>query len=104
MVGETGSLQTGPTTYFSDRHRRSMKMLSMHRPRPVYGDCNAGIPEHIGELKAGELAALIGVEYLRRAIPGQGFVKSLDTEPGIHGVREPQGQHMTLLDKHRLIA
>ncbi len=67
----------------------------VHAPAPaIHGDRHAGVLEHIGEVGAGELAALVGVEDLRLAGCGQRFVQRLDAEPGVHGVRQPPGEHM----------
>ena len=39
-------------------------------PLAVHADLRVVILEHLGEFDAGELAALVGVEDLRRAVPG----------------------------------
>jgi len=44
--------------------------------------------EHAGELEAGELAALVGVEDLGSTVFGQRLVQRFDAEPGIRGVRQ----------------
>ena len=60
----------------------------VHAAAPaVHGDRDAGVLEHIGEVKAGELAALVGIEDLRLAVSGQRLLQGLDAEPRIHGVR-----------------
>jgi len=41
----------------------------------------------MGEVKAGELAALVGIEDFRLAVSGQRLVQGFDAEGGIHGVR-----------------
>src|SRR5260370_36140046 len=49
-------------------------------PTPVHGNANARLLQHAGESRRGELAALIGVEDVRSAKPGQGFFQRLDAE------------------------
>jgi len=39
------------------------------------------IPQHIGELVTGELRALIGIEDVGLAEPGEGLAQRLDAEP-----------------------
>ncbi len=58
----------------------------------VHGDCHFGILEPAGEVEAGELAALVGIEDLRPAAGVARLIQGLDAEPGIHGVRQPPGQ------------
>src|SRR6202030_3804844 len=41
-------------------------------PAPVHTDVDPVIPQHIGELVAGELRALIGIEDVGLAEPGEG--------------------------------
>ena len=41
--------------------------------------------QEIGERLAGELGALVGVEYLRPSLPER-LLESLDTEAGVQGV------------------
>ena len=63
-------------------------------PAPaVHGDGNTGVFEGVGELEAGELAALVGVEDLRPAVALQGVCESLDAEPGIDGIGQPPGEY-----------
>ena len=45
-----------------------------------------------GEGEAGELAALVGIEDLRRAMPGQGLVESVCAEARVQRVRQPPSQ------------
>lgn len=40
-------------------------------PAAVHRDLHLGVMQYIGEVGAGELRALVGVEYLRRAVSGQ---------------------------------
>jgi len=47
---------------------------------PVHRDAHAGRDQHAGECRAGELAALVGVEDLRFAMPGQRFLQRRHAE------------------------
>ena len=47
------------------RHSLSTKMLSEYPPLPVHADLHPLLLEDLGELQAGELASLVGVEHLR---------------------------------------
>ena len=51
------------------------------------------IPQHLGELKAGELRPLIGIEDAGLAEPDEGLAQRLDAEPCRERVRQPPGQH-----------
>ena len=44
----------------------------------VHGDADAGVLERAGEVEAGKLTALVGVEDLRPAVAGQRFVQRVD--------------------------
>ena len=67
----------------------------VHAAAPaVHGDGDIRVLERAGEVAAGELAALVGVEDLRPAVSGQRLGQGLDTEPGVHGVRQPPGQNV----------
>ena len=63
-------------------------------PAPaVHRDPDAGLPQAPGEGEAGELAALVGIEDLRRAMAGQRLVERVCAEARIHpkhsgGVRD----------------
>ena len=47
----------------------------VHEPAPaIHGDADTGIRERAGEGETGELAALVGVEDLRRGVFGQRLV------------------------------
>jgi hypothetical protein len=46
-----------------------------------------------GEIVAGELAALVGVEDLGSAVVGERFVERRDAKIGAEGVRQPPCQH-----------
>src|SRR5450432_4077160 len=60
---------------------------SVHRNR------DAGGLEPTGEGRAGELQALIGVEYFWRAVPRQRFVERRDAKARIHRVRQAPRQN-----------
>jgi len=71
----------------------------------IHGDRDLRILEDAGELEAGELTALIGVEDFRLAISDQRFVQRLDAEPDIHGIRQPPGENMArrpVHDRHQI--
>src|SRR5256885_15419468 len=50
-------------------------------PASVHADLDPVIPQHCGELVAGELRALIGIEDAGLAEPGERLAQRLDTEP-----------------------
>ena len=62
-------------------------------PFPVHADLNAVVGEKPGELLAGKLAPLIGIEDLRRTLADHGFLHCVQTEVGRQCVGETQGQH-----------
>ena len=64
-----------------------MKTLSIQRPLPSIEMRTPGLPEALGEVQAGELAALVGVEDLGRAVARQSVVESLDAEARLERVR-----------------
>ena len=73
----------------------------VHAPAPpIHGDRDFSSLENAGEVEAGELAALIGIEDFRFAVFGQRLVQGLDAEGGIHGVRQPPGEDMARRPVH----
>ena len=50
--------------------------------------------------EAGELAALVGVEDLRRAIRGQGLIQRVRAEARVQRVRQPPSQHVAARPVH----
>ena len=60
---------------------------------PVHADAHPGLPQHRGELAAGKLAALIGVEDLRLG-PPQSFLQGEHTEAALQGVGKLPAQHV----------
>ena len=65
-----------------------MKTLSIQRPRPSI-DLDSSFEQRTGEVHAGELAALVGVENFRLAVFRQGLLPRLDAKRGVHCVRQP---------------
>ena len=61
-------------------------------PLAVPADPNIVRLEQTGELVAGELATLIGVEDLRATVPVEGFPHRVQTEVGRQGVGKPPGK------------
>src|SRR3979411_814952 len=59
----------------------------------VHADGDAVAGENAGECRAGELRALVGVEYLRLAVTGQGILQGLDAEGSFHRDRQPPRQN-----------
>src|ERR1700750_2855294 len=50
-------------------------------PAAIHADLDPVIPQHLGELVAGELRALIGIEDFGLAEPDEGLVQRLDAGP-----------------------
>ena len=71
-------------------------------PPAIHADPHPGILEQIGEARAGELAALVGVEDLRHAEAGQVLLQRLDAEVRLHGIGQPQAS--TFLFAQSMIA
>jgi hypothetical protein len=78
----------------------------VHAPTPaVHGDRDVHTFQHTGEVEAGELAALIGVEDLRPSVSSQRFLQRLHAEGGIHGVRQSPRQDVArrpVHDRHQI--
>ena len=64
-----------------------MKTLSRHAPLPSMLMAMPFPDEDAGEVGTGELAALIGVEDVRSAVPGECLLKRLDGESRLHADR-----------------
>ncbi len=62
-------------------------------PRPIHTDLNAVSLQESRKLLAGELAALIGVEDLRRAIPADRLLHGLHAEVRRQRIGQPPRQH-----------
>ena len=80
------------------------KTLDEHIVQPaafaVHADLDIVAFEHASELLTGELAALVGIEYVGRAMLGDGFFQRLYTEVAVHRVRKPPGQDYTRMPVH----
>ena len=60
----------------------------------IHGDANTRVPKNVREPRAGELAALVGVEDPRQPVARQGLLQGFDAEVGVQGVRHPPGQDL----------
>ena len=74
----------------------------VHAPAAsVHRDADAGCLKAPGEGEAGELAALVGVEDLRRAVARrQGLVERVRAEARVQRVRQPPGQDVAARPVH----
>src|SRR5678816_1096812 len=81
-------------SYLSDRHSRSMKMLSIQRPRPSMEMRMPASLKGVGKSEAGELRALIGVEDAGLAVADNGLFQCRNAEVGIHRIRQSPGQDL----------
>jgi len=79
-------LEAAPQPF--DHHFIQPPALAIHRDADTIG------LEHARELEAGELAALIGVEYLWLAVTVYGFFQSFKAKAGVHAVRQTPRQHL----------
>src|SRR6476659_2219302 len=82
----------------SERHSRSMKTLSIQRPRP---SMEMAMPAATST----PVKALIGVEDLRRAALRQRFLQGSYAEGDVHRVRQPPRQNCTagpVDDRHQI--
>ena len=59
-----------------------------------------GLFEYLGEVLAGELAPLVGIEDLRPAVLGQSLRQGLRTEVAVQRVRQAPRQHRTRRPVH----
>src|SRR3954452_8869408 len=59
-------------------------------PASIHADLDPMIPQHRGELVAGELRALISIEDVGLAEPGEGLAERFDAEPRGQRVRHRQ--------------
>src|SRR6516165_8695100 len=68
----------------------SPQTLNKHVVSPsalaIHADRYSSISKNTGERRAGELAALIGVEDFRLAVTSQSIFKCRNAERGLHGV------------------
>ena len=71
----------------------------------IHADLHASILQHLGERHAGELTALIGVEDLGLAMPGQRLLQRLDAKSDVHRVGQTPRQHAAAVpihDRHQI--
>ena len=66
----------------------------------IHADADIVPLKHTGELFTGELAALVGVEYLRRTIGLDSFLQSIDTEAGVERVGYTPRQYLARVPVH----
>ncbi len=84
-----------------ERTPQQLDKNGVHAPAPpLHRDADAGRLQTPGEGEAGDLAALVGVEDLRRAVAIQGLLKRLDTEACVQRVRQPPGQDVPACPVH----
>ena len=83
---------------------RSPQPLDEHIVHPatraIHRDANASLLEHVGEVTAGELAALVALEDLGRVIVLQRLVQGLDAEARIERVGQTPGQDLAARPVH----
>ena len=73
-------------------------------PFPTHADSDAMLFQESGKGFTGELGALVGVEYVRSALPER-FFQRLDAKTGVQGVGKPPGEHITTVpvdDGHKV--
>jgi len=89
-----------------DRAPQSLDENVVHETTAaVHRNRDACSLEPAGEGGAGELRALIGVKYFRRAVPRQRFVERRDAKARIHRVRQAPGQNRPagpIDDRHQI--
>src|SRR5882762_5788213 len=69
-------------------------------PLAIHANRDLVPPQHAGEVVAGKLAALVGVEDLRPTKASERFLERLDAEIGAECVRQPPGQYCTTVPVH----
>jgi hypothetical protein len=72
---------------------------------PVHRNRDASGFKLAGERGAGELRALIGVEYSRLSVPEQSLLQRRDAKRGVNRVRQPPGQNRPagpINDRHEI--
>lgn len=60
----------------------------------VHADADLGLAQHRGAGLRREVDALVGFEDLRCTEPSQRILQFRGAEAGVHGVRQPLGQHL----------
>jgi hypothetical protein len=74
-------------------------------PAPVHRNRDASDFRLAGERGAGELRALIRVEYPRLAVSCQSLLQRFDAKPAVDGVRQPPSQNRpagSIDDRHEI--
>ena len=66
---------------------------------PIHADLHLVVLQRLGELPAGELAPLLGVEHLRPALP-QRILQSIDAEFSLQGVGQSPGHQVPAVQVH----
>ena len=83
---------------------RSPQPLDEHVVHPaalaVHRDADASLLEHVGEVDAGELAALVAIKDLRRAIALERLVQGVHAEARIERVGQAPGQDLAARPVH----
>ena len=68
-------------------------------PFPVHADLHPVFLQHMGELQAGKLTPLVGVEDLRLALP-QCLLQGGDAEVGLQAVGQSPSHHVPAVPVH----
>ena len=83
---------------------RSPQPLDEHVVHPaalaVHRDADASLLEHVGEVDAGELAAVVAIKDLRRAIALERLVQGVHAEARIERVGQAPGQDLAARPVH----
>ena len=69
-------------------------------PLAVHADLDLRLAQYIDPVAAGELAALIGVEDLGRAMTGDSPFQSFNAELSVHTVGQPPRQNLAAVPVH----
>src|SRR5271166_6616528 len=81
------------SSYWIGRYSRSMKMLSMKRPRPSIEIATPAAASLPAKASAVKVDSLIGIEYPRLSEPKQRLLQRRRAEARIVGVRQPPCQN-----------
>ena len=63
----------------------------------VHADPDTLVGQRANERPTRELPTLIGIEYFRLTVPIHSFLKSVNAEPLVHGVRQPPRQNQSAM-------
>ena len=66
---------------------------------PVHADLHTSVLEDLGELQAGELAPLVGIEHLR-LVHTQSLLQSPGAKAGVESVGQSPGHHVPAVPVH----